>query len=234
MRKSALALLLALSAFSAFTQTTDDEKELVKTKDVLKAQNKDTVEGWKTGGVFSVNLTQVSLTNWNAGGNSSVSVNGVLSLFANYKKGNNAWDNSLDLGYGILKQDGEGVRKSDDKIEFTSKYGRKAIKNWYYAALINFKSQMTAGYNYPDDSTVISNFLAPGYALVAIGLDYKPSDVLTLFISPLTMKATIVNDQNLADAGAFGVDPAEYDNLGTLVKRGSNLRAEYGDTSGLR
>ncbi|MCB0403006.1 MAG: DUF3078 domain-containing protein [Flavobacteriales bacterium] len=228
MRKSALALLLALSAFSAFTQTTDDEKELVKTKDVLKAQNKDTVEGWKTGGVFSVNLTQVSLTNWNAGGNSSVSVNGVLSLFANYKKGNNAWDNSLDLGYGILKQDGEGVRKSDDKIEFTSKYGRKAIKNWYYAALINFKSQMTAGYNYPDDSTVISNFLAPGYALVAIGLDYKPSDVLTLFISPLTMKATIVNDQNLADAGAFGVDPAEYDNLGTLVKRGSNLRAEYG------
>lgn len=228
MKKLVFLSVLVCTAITTFSQTTEEEKELVKTKEVLKIQNKDTVEGWKSGGVFSVNLTQVSLTNWNAGGNSSVSVNGVLSLFTNYKKGKNAWDNSLDISYGVIKQDAEGIRKTDDKIEFTSKYGRKAIKNWYYAALVNFKSQMTAGYNYPDDSTIISNFLAPGYVLGAIGFDYKPSDVLTLFISPLTMKATIVNDQNLANAGAFGVDPAEYDNLGVLIKNGSNYRSEYG------
>ncbi len=152
----------------------------------------------------------------------------MVSLFANYKKGKSAWDNSLDLGYGILKQNGNNVRKTDDKIEFTSKYGRKAVKNWYYAGLVNFKSQMTAGYDYPDDSTIISNFLAPGYVLGALGMDYKPSDELTVFISPLTIKATIVNDENLANAGAFGVDPAEYDNLGNITKKGSNLRSEYG------
>lgn len=226
--KLTLSLLLISCSSILLSQTTDGEKELVNTKDVLKKQNTDTIEGWKTGGVFSVNLTQVSLTNWSAGGENSISVNGLLSLFANYKKGNSAWDNQLDLGYGILKQGDDGVRKTDDKIEFTSKYGQKAFKNWYYAGLVNFKSQMTAGYNYPDDSTEISNFLAPGYLLGAIGLDYKPSDVLTVFISPLTMKATIVNDQNLADAGAFGVDPAEFNDLGVLVKNGSNLRAEYG------
>lgn len=228
MKKLFLSCILLLFSVIIIAQTTDEEKELVKAKDVLKKQNTDTIEGWKTGGVFSVNLTQVSLTNWNAGGDNSISVNGILSFFCNYKKGKDAWDNSLDLGYGILKQGDDGVRKTDDKIEFTSKYGRKAVKNWYYAALVNFKSQMTAGYNYPDDSTEISNFLAPGYTLVAIGMDYKPSDVLTVFISPLTMKTTIVNDQKLADAGAFGVDPAEYDNLGDIVKKGSNIRSEYG------
>lgn len=228
MKKVLLSILIISLSSISYSQTTEEEKELVKAKDVLKKQNTDTIEGWKTGGVLSVNLTQVSLTNWNAGGENSISVNGILSLFANYKKDKSAWDNSLDIGYGILKQDGAGARKTDDKIEFTSKYGRKAVKNWYYAGLVNFKSQMTAGYNYPNDSTIISNFLAPGYVLGAIGMDYKPSDVLTVFISPLTMKMTIVNDQNLADAGAFGVEGAVYDDLGVLVNKGKTLRSEYG------
>ena len=60
--------------------------------------------GWKKGGIFAINLSQTSLTNWAAGGQNSVSVNGILSAFANYKQGKSAWDNSLDLGYGILKQ----------------------------------------------------------------------------------------------------------------------------------
>ena len=202
-------------------QTTEAEES-------LKTQSKDSLDGWRSGGVVSLNLTQVSLTNWTAGGQNSVSLNGILSVYANLKKGNSTWDNALDLGYGILQQ-GEGdLMKTDDKIDFTSKYGQKAFKNWYYAGLVNFKSQMTAGYNYPDDSTEISNFLAPAYVLGAIGMDYKPSEVFTLFISPVTMKMTIVNDQDLADVGAFGVDPAEYDDFGTLTKRGLTSRSEYG------
>ena len=134
----------------------------------------------------------------------------------------------MDLAYGILQQGDAQIRKTDDKIDFTSKYGRKAVKNWYYAALINFKSQMTAGYNYPDDSTEISNFMAPAYILGAIGMDYKPNKNLTLFISPLTMKTTIVNDQNLANEGAYGVDPAEYDDMGNIRSIGKMIRSEYG------
>lgn len=228
MGKSLLALPLIFLATISYSQTTDTEKELVKSKDKLKAEIPDTLEGWQAGGVFSVNLTQVSLTNWNAGGNNSVSVNGVLSLFADYKIGKSVWDNDLDLGYGIIQQGDGGVRKSDDRIEFNSIYGRKAFKNWNYAALVNFKSQFTAGYNYPDDSTEISNFLAPGYALAALGMDYKPSKKLSVFVSPITMKMTIVLDQNLANVGAFGVDPAVYDDFGVLTKDGANYRSEYG------
>ena len=87
---------------------------------------------------------------------------------ANYKKGNSTWDNSLDIGYGLLQQGEDKVRKTDDKIDFTSKYGQKAFKNWYYAGLLNFKSQMAPGFNYPDDSTEISRFLAPAYVWVLL------------------------------------------------------------------
>lgn len=221
MKKIALNLLFVLVSLSFVAQTTEGEE-------TLKKQSTDTIEGWNLGGVVSLNLTQVSLTNWSAGGENSISVNGIVSLFANYKKGKSTWDNSLDLGYGMLKQGDADFIKTDDKIDFMSKYGYKAFKNWYYAGLVNFKSQMAPGYNYPDDSTKISEFLAPGYLLGALGMDYKPSDVFTLFISPITVKTTIVNNQDLADAGAFGVDLAVYSDTGLLLENGKTIRNEYG------
>ncbi len=222
MKKLILSITLIITSLTSFSQTTEAESD-------LKKQHADTIaDGWKTGGIVSVNFTQVSLTNWAAGGDNSISLNGIMSLFANLKKGNSTWDNSLDLGYGLLKQGDDGIRKTDDKIDFTSKYGQKAFNNWYYAGLVNFKSQMTAGYNYPDDSTVISNFLAPGYLLGAIGMDFKPNNTFSLFVSPLTAKMTFVNDKTLADAGAYGVDAATYDDMGVLLTEGKRLRSEYG------
>lgn len=209
MKKVILTLVVFIAIGSISAQTTEAEKNLT-------TQSKDTLDGWKSGGVVSLNLTQVGLTNWAAGGENSLSVNGLVSLYANLKKENYTWDNSLDLAYGLLQQGNADVRKTDDRIDLTSKYGQKVFKNWYYAGLVNFKSQMTAGYNYPDDSTKISNFLAPGYMLGAIGMDYKPNEIFNLFVSPITMKMTIVNDQTLADAGAYGVD------------QGEKTRSEYG------
>ncbi len=195
----------------------------------MKKQKTDTIEGWKKGGTVSLNLSQVSLNNWSAGGQNSISTNGLISLFANRKKGSGLWENNLDIGYGTIKQ-GENKNwwKTDDKIDFISKYGQKASKKWYYAGLINFKTQMTEGFNYPDDSTKISDFLSPAYLLVAVGMDYKPSDNLTAFISPLTAKTTFVNDQSLADAGAFGMESVTYDTSGNMLTSGKNIRKEIG------
>ncbi len=176
----------------------------------LRTQSTDTTMGWKKGGLFSANLAQTSLTNWAAGGEGSISVNGLLSVFANLKKGKSVWDNSLDLGYGLMKQGSESFRKTDDKIDFLSKYGREAFKNFYYAALLNFKTQMTPGWNYDTDpKEKISDLFAPAYLLVAMGLDYKPNAYFSAFIAPLTGKFTFVTDDALSDAGAFGVTPGE-------------------------
>jgi hypothetical protein len=113
--------------------------------------------------------------------------------------------------------------KTDDKIDFLSKYGRQAYENLYWAALVNFKTQMAPGYNYPNDSVKISTFLAPAYLLAAVGIDYKPDAYLSAYFAPATGRMTIVYDETLADAGAFGVDPGEK----TEGEFGGYLRAIY-------
>lgn len=193
------------------------------------AQTADTIKYWKKGGLVSINFSQASFTNWAAGGENSLSGIAIFNTFANYKKDKNTWDNSLDLAYGLLQSGISALRKNEDKIDLSSKYGRYAfLEHWYYSALINFKSQFADGYNYPNDSVVISRFMAPAYLLGAIGIDYKPNSYLSLFISPVTSKTTFVNDQRLADAGAFGVDKAEYDSIGVKIKDGKLVRTELG------
>jgi hypothetical protein len=68
---------------------------------------------------------------------------------------------------------------------------------------------MSPGYKYPDTENKISDLFAPAYLLLAAGLDYKPNDHFSAFISPLTAKFTFVTDPDLSDDGAFGVTPGE-------------------------
>jgi hypothetical protein len=203
MKRKFVTALLLLFSIVTFSQVTEAEKN-------LRTVTSDTTQGWKKGGVFAVNLAQTSLTNWVSGGQNSVAVNGIFSVFANMIKGKSRWDNSLDLGYGLLKQGKEDFRKTDDKVDFLSKYGQQAFKNFYYAALLNFKTQMQPGYNYDaSPKEKISNLFAPAYLLLALGLDYKPNAYFSAFIAPLTAKFTFVTDDDLSAIGAFGVSPGK-------------------------
>jgi len=195
-------MIISVISMTGFGQVTDAEK-------TLRSQTADTIQGWKKGSVLGLNFAQTSLTNWAAGGENSFAVNGIFSGFANYKKGKSVWDNSLDVGYGLLKQGDEDFKKTDDKIDFLSKYGQEAFRHFYYAALFNFKTQMTPGYNYPDVTTKISDLFAPAYITLALGLDFKPDAYFSAFVAPLTAKFTFVTDTALSNLGAFGVDPGE-------------------------
>lgn len=171
----------------------------------LANAQKDTI--WRKGGLLALNFSQVALKNWAAGGQNSIAGNSLVNYYANYKKGSHAWDNNLDLAYGMVLQGKNAkVIKSDDRIDLTSKYGKQASHHWYYSALFNFRSQFTKGYNYPNDSTVISKFLSPGYVLLGLGMDYKPNNSFSLFLSPATLRFVIVTDKLLSSRGAFGVD----------------------------
>jgi hypothetical protein len=230
-----LILFIALSTITCngFAQgiTKEAAAQVQAEADKLKALAVDTAKAWKIGGVISLNGQQVSLTNWAAGGNSSISVAGLINIFARYKKGKASWDNNLDLGYGVVKQGNNGKwLKNDDKIQITSKYGHQVSKNWYCAALADFRTQFTNGYNYPNDSVYISKFMAPGYALASIGMDYKPNDNFSLFLSPITGKFTFVNDDSLARNGAFGVQKEirDPDNGGVITQNYLKHREEFG------
>lgn len=167
----------------------------------------DTSKTWKTGGAIGLNLNQVALKNWAAGGENSIAVSGLVSLFANYKKDKVSWDNSLEIGYGLVKQGDIPFRKSDDKFILMSKWGREFVENWKYSAFAELRTQMTNGYDYSKTpKQVISKLMAPGYLTLAAGGEYKPNDNFYALISPVTGKLTFVNDKRLSDAGAFGVD----------------------------
>ncbi|MBS1537493.1 MAG: DUF3078 domain-containing protein [Bacteroidetes bacterium] len=197
----------------------------------VRAQNSSTNvsdTSWKLGGFVSVNVNQVSLNNWAAGGESSFSLTGLFNFFANYRFENASWDNSLDLGYGVIKSDGNPMRKNEDKIELNSKYGQLAEGNFFYSALMNFRTQFANGYNYPNDSIEISSFVAPAYITAALGLDFRPKPYFSIFLSPATGRITIVTNQVLADSGAFGVDKAVFDASGKKVSDGKNTRIEFG------
>jgi hypothetical protein len=208
--KNAILLFFLLAVpFFSYSQITEKEKELRKVET-------DTIVGWKTGIVTGLNLAQTALINWSAGGESSVAFNGLLSIFANYKDTTSEWDNSLDIGYGMLQQ-GKGLYvKTDDRFDLLSKYGVKAFSDFNYTVLVNFKTQFAPGYQFPNDSVKISNFLAPAYLIGAIGLNYVPNAYFNAFLAPITGKLTIVNDDLLSAEGAYGVTP------------GKKLKGEFG------
>lgn len=209
--KRIISLILLIASFTAFAQTTEAE-------DALKAKLKATDSGWKTGGVVNVNFSQAAFsTKWPSGGTNSMTLTSLVGIFANYSDGANVWDNNLDLGYGFSKLGSDDLVKSEDKIDLTSKYGREAFKSWYYAALFNFKSQMTP----TEDATgnKSSEFLSPGAALFAVGMDYKPSDRLTAFISPITYKADMIMNDDLLPDGRENVESQIGGYLRVLYKQ---------------
>jgi len=154
-----------------------------------------------------------------------------VNLFANYKKDKWTWDNSFDGAYGLTSIGDNAIfQKTDDRIEINSKLGRTTpVVNTFWAAMFTFRTQWDAGYDYASTpSPLISDPFAPAYILLGLGIDYKPSDGFSAYISPVTSKTTIVDNQRLADAGAFGVEGATYDALGVKTADGEQIRYEVG------
>ena len=189
---------------------------------------------WTKEATFNINITQVSLTNWAAGGNNSLGGIMLFNGFANRHKGKNVWDNSLILAFGGQLQSPQGYSfadgapsKTDDRVELNSKWGRELKKSWYFSFLGQFKTQFTEGFD--GSGNRISNVFAPAYLILAPGFEYRPNEDFTVFVSPAAMKLTMVNDKSLfpdsaaADFRAYGV---KYGST-TEVEVGAYLRAQY-------
>jgi hypothetical protein len=178
---------------------------------------------WRFSGITSLNLNQIGLSNWTAGGNEQVAFSLLGKYYANYKKDKFTWDNNLNIMYGMFKNKGEKLKKNDDVFELTSMAGQQIAKRWAFVGMVNFKSQFTKGYDTDIDTLKVSNFMAPGYLTVSPAFRYSPVDWFYILLSPVTLKSTFVLDQELADAGAFGVQAAEYDTTsGVKLKNGKN------------
>ncbi|GAB2836411.1 DUF3078 domain-containing protein [Ferruginibacter profundus] len=219
MKQTLLAAALLGTAFSATAQDATVKGLQTSANKEVKSAEKD---GWKRGGTLIINLNQGSLSNWAAGGEqNTLGVNGIFNYGINFRRGKNTWDNYFNLALGFQNATSYNkFRKTDDLVDVTSKYGYQVSKKWYAAALINFNSQALEGFAYTDTiNTKISNFLAPGKLLVSLGMDYRPDDNFSLFISPVTTRWIFKKDPDFYALDKFGV-PAfkkSYNEIGAYV-----------------
>ncbi len=223
-----LSTLLIAAPLGLVAQNDIDLETRKKAEEAIRARAAaDSLEGWKTEGIFQLNLTQVSLTNWAAGGFSSVSGIAQFNGTANWKKDRRAWDNALALAFGGQQQQDGPTVKTDDRIELNSKYGYELSPSWYLAALAQFRTQFTEGFN--AEGTRISHLMSPGYLLFGVGMDWKPNDKLSIYMSPATARIVFVTDETLfggsddPDLRVYGVLNGET----TALELGGYLRFQY-------
>lgn len=153
-----------------------------------------------------------------------------ISFSALYANGDYTVEHQVNMGYGMLRSQDKKYKKTEDKLDVTSTFSYKARGKWNYSSLVNFRTQFTNGYKYPNDSTVVSTFMAPAYLTASLGMQFKPSASFSLFISPASGKFIFVLDQALANAGAFGVTKAVYlnDTSKVITQLGKNIKPEFG------
>ncbi len=179
--------------------------------------------GWKKGGTFILNLNQGHLSNWVGGGeDNTLGLNVLLNYGINYKKDKIRWDNYFEVALGMQNATSfRKFRKTDDRIDITSKYGRQiAGKKWYASVLFNFNTQTLPGYAYNDSSQIkISNFLTPGKVLLSLGAEYRPSDNFSVFISPITTRWLLKSDTAFFNKDVFGVAAGtkSYNEIGAYM-----------------
>lgn len=230
MKKYLLLAVVLTASFSSFSQDTDEEGT--------------PKEGWSKSGTITLLINQSAFLNWQAGGDNSFAGNLIINYDINYIKGDWLWDNKLLASYGLTNNDDDGIRKTDDQLDFNSILGKKLIKNWNASFFMNFKSQFTDGYDYNSDflgdneDFPTSGLLKPAYLSFGLGLLWKKSDNLYVNISPITAKITLItgeifslNDDdpenifyessNLIET--FGVDPG----ASSLFEFGLNIRSYY-------
>ncbi|WP_163409185.1 DUF3078 domain-containing protein [Flavobacterium ajazii] len=228
MRK--IAILLVVLVNFTFVQAQNSEKELIQNTEKAVKKINDTIEGegWKTKGTVSLLLNQSSFNNWLAGGEDSFSGTLGINYDFNYKKDDITWDNKLLASYGLLQtKTADFAKKTDDRFEFNSVVGKRAIGQWYYSYFLNFRTQFTTGYIYGTDEngkeirTENTKFMSPGYLTTGPGIYWTKDENLKINFAPLTSKFTFVDN-----AYTSGIGYVDGDYFG--VDQGKSMRYELG------
>ncbi len=195
----------------------------------------DSTTLWKKSFKAGLNLNQSTFSsNWKAGGVNSFGFNTFLNTKANYKKEKRSWTNEMDLLFGMVNNDGQGFRKTLDRIYLDTKYGHDFSKEWGLFTALNFSSQFAEGFKYVKDSNgvekgrLISNFLAPAFITASLGFEYSPDESFRLRLAPIASRMTIVknSDRYLAvdSVAPYGVEDGESLRIEALAFQ---MLAEY-------
>jgi len=237
---AALAATLSVSAFAQNAQTAAAAAAAAISNAPEAQAPEKKPNFWTKSLMTNVNYGQTSFTNWAAGGDNTSTLAAYIDGNANYKKGVKVdgktkdmyWNNRLQLDYGFLYSSAKPiVQKNTDRIYLESKWGYEIQKKLYFSANFDFKSQFTTGYKYAnpkesldglskndqkklwlDARQPLSDFLAPAYTNIALGIDWKPNTWFSASFAPLTGGVVIVSDETYRQSYSMKLKK-EYENL---------------------
>jgi hypothetical protein len=162
---------------------------------------------WKYRTEASFALNQGLVTNWVKGGENSVSTALDVTWFADYSNPPMLLSSShfARVKYGLIASGTDGIRKNIDLLETNSKINHKAFGKFDFSGIMLLKTQVSRGYNYPNDSVPVSKFMNPVIITLGFGLDYKPEKFTSINFSPLSYKVTFVSDTASIDQTRYGI-----------------------------
>ena len=260
--KTLHTLLLFIFCLSFASLLQAQEASDARLKEIADKAVKDTF-GWTVGGGLGLDFAGMGLLNPKVGsGGNRIGLGGLGTLFANRKEDKWFWNNAVSLQLSTQRlgktstNQVNGFQKNLDVARLTSRYGHKiGSGKWYVAADFFAQTLLLKTYssNYlkpiSDEDRVVAKFLSPVQITFSPGIDYKPSDHLSFFYSPVGMQLIYVSDDAIAATGVHGNDVTRADDgsITTYKKSffgvGSEFKAAYtnkyyGDrlaiTSGLR
>ena len=182
-----------------------EPQDKTKLVDIRKILTKSQYWKYRTEASFALN--QGLVTNWVKGGENSISTSLDITWFADYsnKPMLLSSNNFARIKYGLIKTGEDRIRKNIDLLETNSKMNHKAFGKFDFSGIMLFKTQVSKGYNYPNDSVPVSKFMNPAVLTLGFGLDYKPDKFTSINFSPLSYKATFVPDTTAIDQTKYGV-----------------------------
>lgn len=210
MQKLTFLIICLLFVTVLKAQDTKGEKVAAVSRPAIAAP-KDTL--WKKGGEGRLDFSHTNFGNWTQGAINATTAIANISLFGHYKKDKIQWDNDARLTLGFVNTEGiKDWRKADDVIKLQTKLGYAINKKLNWSLLGTFDSQFAPTQNFTGDTIpgtdykapVVARFLSPAFLTIGTGLDYKPTDWISIYFSPATFRALLVMDQDIANLGLYG------------------------------
>jgi hypothetical protein len=170
-----------------------------------KKEDKDTLKyGWTHSLISTLNLSQVSYTDWAAGGDNALAYDLLIDGTSYNEEAHTNWTTNYKFSFGEARLANLGLRKTDDKIDLESILAYKMSEHYDPYASATFKSQFTTGYQYNNDSlhtrTAVSDFLDPAIATQAVGMSYKHAGSFQTRLG-LALRETFTNHYTIYSGG---------------------------------
>lgn len=181
---------------------------------------------WRKEAKIIAQMTQNYVSpNWYQGGTSSFAVLSIMKGEIGYYGERLTWENTGEwrAGGSTAKEDTlRNIACTDDLFRVYSKLNYRAVHKLFYSFSAEVETRFFKTYT-PNTMTLKSAPFSPVRLNLALGLDYKPVDGLSLSFSPLAYKMIHVMDTVKMNAADFGIEAGKR----TLNDVGSSIRLEY-------